>query len=308
MRRPPDEFTVIRWMYNVYKGVERLSVREYYQPVSLLEALKRMRCNGLVKVLAGGTDLIITLREKKLNPERIVDLSLIEELKKISLDDSLHIGSMVTFSELENNKYVKEVCPVLADAASRVGSPQIRNKGTLGGNLANGATAADTVPVLMALDAVAVIRSESGTRYVPVKEIPSGLNTTCLKEDELICDFIIPLHNDYFMDFEKVGRRKALAISRINMAIVLKKEGEVINDVEIAFGAVGLTAYRSFKLEKFLKGKVLDEKLIHDACEMTEVIIAEKLHGRITTPYKKKIGAAVLRRALGKAMGGASVR
>ena len=193
---------------------------------------------------------------------------------------------------------------MLTCAASKVGSPQVRNSGTIGGNLANAATAADTVPVLMAMDALAVIKRSGGCRVVPVTEIPTGLNQTCLEADELIVEFILKPRPGSFMDFEKIGRRKALAISRINMAMVLELGGGLIKGAAIAYGAVGKTAYRATQLEEFLVGKRLDGQLIDEAAGVAEELITRVLQGRKTTPYKKKIAAAVLRRALEKAMGG----
>lgn len=276
-------------------------VKNYYKPATLPEALQDMQ-RPFVKALAGGTDIVIALNERETVPDGLVDLSGIAELKQITLrGDELHIGSMATFTQIATNASVRRVCPMLAEAAASVGSPQVRNVGTIGGNLANAATAADTVPALMAADAKAIVRSASGERVLSVTEIPTGLNATCLTQDELICEFIVPLHENCFMDFEKVGRRKALAIARINMGILLEMHGGTIERAAVAYGAVGKTAYRVTELEAFLSGKKLDGGLIEDAAALVERIVTEKLHGRKTTPYKRKIAAAVLRRALIKA-------
>lgn len=281
-----------------------MNVQNYYRPATLDEALHDMR-SGRVKALAGGTDLVISLRERELETDGLVDLSLVEELHGISVQpDGLHIGAMSTFTQIQNSADVQEICPMLARAASMVGSPQIRNSGTIGGNLANAATAADTVPVLMAMDAGAVIRRAGGCRVLPVTEIPTGLNTTCLAPDELIVEFVLKPRPGSFMDFEKIGRRKALAISRINMAMVLERRDGVIERAAIAFGAVGRTAYRAAPVEAFLTGKALSESCIEEAAAAAEQMVTEVLQGRKTTPYKKKIAAAVLRRALTRAMGG----
>ena len=193
---------------------------------------------------------------------------------------------------------------MLAAAAASVGSTQIRNSGTVGGNLANAATAADTVPVLMAADAVVVVASVEGTKTVPVTEIPTGLNKTCLAHNELIVEFIVPLMGAKFNDFEKIGRRKALAISRINMGMVLELDGKTVKTAAVAFGAVGKTAYRAKVVEDYLAGKELTDAVIDEAAAVAEQMVVEVLAGRSTTPYKKKIAAAVVRRALIKAQEG----
>lgn len=280
-------------------------VKKYDRPKSLQEALKLAAEPGDVRILAGGTDLNILLRERAIRPDAIVDLSAIEELKKIEYKDGVvHVGSMVTFSQAEKDPVVLEYIPMLAEAAATVGSPQIRNAGTVGGNLCNAATAADTVPTFMAMDAVAVIKSVNGERVLPVTDIPTGLNKTCLEKGEILVEFQVKPTTGKFAAFEKIGRRKALAISRINMGMVLDLDGKLIKAASVAFGAVGKTAYRMAELEEFLAGKELSEALIADAKALTAEIITKVLNGRSTTPYKKAIGAAVVGRALVRAMGG----
>ena len=282
-----------------------MHIQDYFQPTTLSQALEYMHSGGRVKALAGGTDLVIALHERTLEADAVVDLTQVAELKEISLQaDGLHIGAMATFTDLEGSEVVRQHCPMLSCAASKVGSPQVRSSGTIGGNLANAATAADTVPVLMAMDALAVLKRAEGCRVVPVTQIPTGLNQTCLAPDELITEFILKPRPGSFMDFEKIGRRKALAISRINMAMVLELEGDLIRGAAVAYGAVGKTAYRAAPLEEFLVGKRLDSQLEDAAAGVAEELVTRVLQGRKTTPYKKKIAAAVLRRALEKAMGG----
>lgn len=281
-----------------------MHIQDYYRPTSLPEALGYLRAPR-VKALAGGTDLVIALRERTLEADAVVDLSRLDELKGISQQpDGLHIGAMTTFAALEKSPEVRRVCPMLSQAASMVGSPQVRNSGTIGGNLANAATAADTVPVLMAMDALAVVKKAGGERVLLVADIPTGLGTTCLEPGELITSFILRPQPDSFMDFEKIGRRKALAIARINMAMCLRLDGAFIKEAAVAYGAVGKTAYRAAPLEEFLTGKRLDAALVDAACGVAGEMVTQVLQGRKTTPYKKKIAAAVLRRALEKAMGG----
>lgn len=281
-------------------------VNNYYSPTSLADALAQMNSDGDVRALAGGTDLNILLHERKIRPDAVVDLTRVPELKKIYCADGLlHIGSACTFTEVANSELVKENCPMLACAAIQVGSTQVRNSGTVGGNLANAATAADTVPAFMAMDAKVLVKSVDGERIIPVTEVPTGLNTTCLAKNELIVEFLVAPTTGKFADFEKVGRRKALAISRINMGMVLDLDGKTIKSAAIAYGAVGKTAYRVDELEAFLAGKEITEDLMAEAGALVEEIVTRVLNGRSTTPYKKKIASAVLKRGLEKAMGGA---
>ncbi len=276
---------------------------QYHRPNHLQAALDILQNNPGTRVLAGGTDLIIALRERRQTAAGLLDLSQIAELTEIKREgEALHIGSMATFHSIELHPEVLAHCPILAMAASTVGAPQIRARATIGGNVANAAAAADSLPALLALDAVAQVASSKDVRQLPLQQLLVGLNQTSLAREELIVKFVVPLRNNRFMDFEKIGRRRALAISRVNLGLVAEMEKGRIERVAIAVGAVGKTAYRVSEVEESLAGKTLTPEEIGRACEQMDAIVAEKLAGRNTTPYKRRIAAAVLRLALEKLM------
>ena len=284
--------------------MNKLLANHYYRPDSVAEVVKTLSQLESVKILAGGTDLIIELRERKTEPDAIVDISDIKELKQISTDGkTLHIGSAASFCSILSNEKILQYCPPLADAASQLGAPTVLSRATIGGNVANAAAAGDSIPVLLALDAEVKIVSTRGEKTVPVRDIVTGINKNNLEPDELITEFIIPIRQDAFMAFEKLGRRKTLAISRINLAVVLEfaKDGAV-SYAAVAVGAVGETAYRVQEVEKFLLGKKLNETVKEETAELMDNTVAYNLAGRKTTPYKRKIAAAVMRQALEKAM------
>ncbi|MEL7609151.1 MAG: xanthine dehydrogenase family protein subunit M [Bacillota bacterium] len=284
-----------------------MRINEYYRPASVPDALKILQSGANTKILAGGTDLVIAIRERHVTPDALLDLSGIDELKRIYADsDGLHIGSMATFSRIETDPNVLKYCPMLCNAASQVGSPQIRNRATIGGNVANAATAADSLPSLLAMDAEALVASGAEKRYVKVDELLVGINKTILKPDELILGFRLQYRPDAYMDFEKIGRRKALAISRINLGVVLEFDGDAVKHAAVAVGAVGKRAYRVAEVEGFLAGKPLTEERNAEAVTLIDEVVARNLAGRSTTPYKRKIAAAVLARALEKALRGAA--
>lgn len=279
-----------------------MRVMDYYQPATVAEAAGYLsQAPHTTKILAGGTDLIIQLREGAIKPDYILDLGYIPELRGITEDDDrLVIGSMTTFTQIEQNPLIRKYLPVLAQAASSVGSPQIRNTGTLGGNLVNAAPAADTVIALLALDAQAVLTSSRGDREVAVVDLLAGINKTHVASDEIVSYMVltIPTPSTY-STFVKLGRRKALAIARLNLGLVVSLEdnGE-IGKVVLALGAVGTTAYRVRQVEEFLTGKQPQPEVFAAAGEIISQVVAEKLGARPTANYKRAIAKAALNRAL----------
>jgi len=276
---------------------------DYLQPEALEEAVAFLaQAPERTKILAGGTDLIIQMRLREVQPEYLLDLSKLAELKQIWLEgDRIVLGSMATFDQVEHDPLIRKYVPILAEAAGSVGSPQIRHRGTVGGNIANAAVAADTVPALMALDAKVRLVSAGGERVVDVVDVPVGLNKTSIRNDEILAEIIIPVpQKESLGAFVKIGRRKAMAIARINLALQLAFAGDTIASAKLALGAVGTTAYRVPEVEELLAGQVWSEELVEKACGTVTEVVAQKLGARPTAPYKKAIAGAALRRALAR--------
>lgn len=278
---------------------------EFCRSEQLDEALKLLNQKSNCKIIAGGTDLVIVLNERTAKPDCLLDISGIESLSRIYENNGvLHIGAAACFTQIHNSALVAKYCPSLSSAASQVGAVQIRNRATIGGNVANAASAADSIPSLLSVDALAVITSCNGRRNVPVKEIVTGINKNSLQKNELIEEFLIPSKPGYTMVFEKIGRRKALAIARINIAVSAKLQNNRVIDAAIAVGAVGTTAYRVTEVEQFLCNKTLEDSVIEKAAVLMDETVALNLAGRSTTPYKRKIAYAVLKNALIRIAGG----
>lgn len=280
-----------------------MKILDYAKPQDLEEALSFLsKAPEATKILAGGTDLIIQLRSRETEAEYILDLGGLEELKQIRLEgENIILGSMATFTQVEEDPIIRKHVPVLAEAAGSVGSPQIRNRGTVGGNIANAAVAADSVPALMALEAKVKLVSTAGERVVELVEVPVGLNKTSIKRDEILTEIIIPVPKENTLGaFIKIGRRKAMAIARLNLALQVTFEADRIASARLALGAVGTTAYRVPEVEELLAGQVLSAELVDKACKTVNEVVASKLGSRPTAPYKKTIAAAALRRAFAR--------
>lgn len=275
----------------------------YYCPVTLEEAKALLdKSPENTKVLAGGTDLIIQMRRKSLEPRYILDLGGVDSLKKIYNDGNhLIIGSMASFNQIEKEECILRYLPALAQAAASVGSPQIRTRATIGGNIANAAPAADTVTALLALNTSIELQSMKGVGIVRLNEVILGINKTSIKPEEIITKIIVPLpETNTYQSFKKIGRRKAMAIARINLALVVTfyPGNEIIKEAKVAIGAVGTTPYRVKEVEELLTGNFLDKTLIAGASDQIEEVVVHRLSTRPTVEYKKTIAKEVLREAL----------
>lgn len=282
-----------------------MRIEAFYRPETIDSALVLLDQTKDAKIIAGGTDIVIALNERKITPQALIDIIGIGEMRRIwEESDTLHIGAAVTFSELESSDLVRRYCPSLCEAASQMGAVQIRNLATIGGNAANAATAADGVPPLLSVNACAVVRSVGNVRCVPLADIITGINQNALAPNEMITEFLIKDLPKTVKVFEKIGRRKALAISRINLAVCAEMNGRMVGAITIVVGAVGKTAYRVKEVEDYLQNKELSEAVILTAAELMDETVARNLAGRSTTPYKRKIAWAVLKRSLERIAGG----
>jgi CO/xanthine dehydrogenase FAD-binding subunit len=275
---------------------------KYFRPQSLVEALEFLGAHGdRTSLLAGGTDLMIAARKGELKSRFVMDVSRLEELNRIEkADDLLTIGAGATFTEISNSQEVLKSAPILARAAKCVGSPQIRNVGTIGGNVANASPAADSVPPLVVLRARVHIQSLSSERTPLVDELILAAYRTSLRSDELIVRFLIePVPTDYNWSFQRIARRKSLAIARANVAALAKSDARgVVEDVRLCVGSVLPQPARMTAAEEVLKGKIPDSDLIRQAAKEVSAEMIRRSGIRPTTEYKKPAVEGLMTKAL----------
>lgn len=236
---------------------------EYYSATSIKEAVEVLSEHGKdVNILAGGTDLLINIKTGKLKPKKVMNICDIEELKFVKCEDGfIKIGPTMTFSELEKDNTLRNHANLLCQASSEVGSTQIRNLGTIGGNIVNGAPVADSVSALMALDADIKLESKDGERIIKLTELYYGSGENRIREDELLIEisFKKPSENSA-TSFVKLGRRKALALSVVNVGLVVElDENDVCSSAQITVGAASRYPVRLYEIEKNLVGCKLDK-------------------------------------------------
>lgn len=246
---------------------------EYYSPGSLSDALELLtQYTGRAKIIAGGTDIVNELKHNSTKRKySIIDISRIKNLNYIDYckeTNQIVIGALVTHNDVVKSSLIINNLFSLAKACWSIGSPQIRNRGTLAGNIQTASPANDTIPPLMAADAIIMLESSRGIREVPIQDFFMGYRETAVSADELITRISFSLPNSNVKtNFVKVGLRKSQAISVVNGAAVLELVESKIITSRITFGAVGPTALRATKIEDFLNGRILSNETIDAAAD-----------------------------------------
>ncbi|MGI6486594.1 MAG: FAD binding domain-containing protein [Tepidanaerobacteraceae bacterium] len=265
----------------------------YNVPTEKAEALMILdRAAGNKKILAGGTDLTIAIRNEEIYPDAIIDLKNLEELNYIKADNGyIKIGSMTTFTDIAESELIKSKAKVLQEACEEMGSPQIRNWATIGGNIVNASPAADSVPALLVLGAEVKLESVSGVRVLKVEDVLKGINKTSLKENEILTEISFKVPSDNAVTgFRKLGRRAALAIARISIACLLEVEDNSTScrDIRISLGAVAKNPFRATEAEEVLKGKDISLELIDECVETISNIAVKTIGNRPSLPFKRQ--------------------
>ncbi|EGW37195.1 FAD binding domain-containing protein [Desulfosporosinus sp. OT] len=244
--------------------------------------------------ISGGTDLVIQLNSGELKPAWLIDLSQIPELNYIKeAEGRLRIGSATTFTQISESSLVREKARCLGQAAAQVGSTQIRNRATLGGNIAKASPAGDSLPALLALDAWVSILGPQGLRRVSFAQLQAGSGAG-LQAKELITEIDFPLCKaqkevQILSGFVKVGSRSAVTIARLNMAlrVEIDSANKQIREVRWAVGALGRTPFRLEELELTLQGKIVNQDLAQEISERLSLAVDQAIPGRHSQEYKR---------------------
>jgi CO/xanthine dehydrogenase FAD-binding subunit len=277
---------------------------EFYSPRSLGEALRFLSEKGdRAKVVAGGTDLIPRLREGISRPDFVLNVLEIGELCGIrEADEALHIGATATHTEIAESPVLQRICPALTQAAASVGGPPVRNRGTIGGNIVNASPAADLACALLALDAEAVLRSEKGSRAVALGDFFTGPGQTVIRPDELLTEVTVRAPKGKGV-FRKLGRRQAMSLSIVNVAISLEMEGKICRKSRIALGSVAPTPILCPQAEQMLVNKETTPELLAK-CAVEAMRSSKPIDDqRAKAWYRIEAGTVLLRRALTEAAG-----
>ena len=276
---------------------------EYLKPDSIEETISILSQHGeKAQILNGGTDLIVGIRDKIIQPEYLIDIKAISQLNRITYNkqDGLNIGATVTLNEISNSKVVQTHYPILVKACKTVGSYQVRNRATLVGNICNASPAADTTPPLLVLDAKVNIIGPTGEKIVPIHQFFTGVKKNILKKGEIVTSITIPpIKGKWFGVYLKQGRKKEVDLATVGVAVVCIRD-----EVRIALGAVAPVPVRAFKTEELLKGKTIDESLLEKAGKSALTEVSPISDIRSSQEYREEIIKVLVRRAILQVKGG----
>ncbi|WP_170574648.1 FAD binding domain-containing protein [Ruegeria atlantica] len=272
-----------------------------YLPDTLSGALSVLQENPAADILAGGTDLMTELNYRHRAMGSVLCLRNLSELGQWDSDgQSLTIGANVKYSDIMTSD-IARLAPALAQAARTVGSPQIRNTGTLGGNLATASPAGDTLPVLYALEANVNLRSTQGDRTVPVQDFITGVKRNALRPGELIVSVTMPVAKGR-QEFLKIGKRNAMVIAVTNLALVVNEETRKLT---CALGAVGPSIIRCTDAEDYINGQIdwssgvlPDRSAVSRFAELCGAAARPIDDHRSTANYRRHAVAILAKRAL----------
>jgi CO/xanthine dehydrogenase FAD-binding subunit len=233
----------------------------YHKPQTLTEACKILEQCRNGAPIAGGTDILVEIKKGLRHNEEIVSLRNIEDLKLVNENDSrLNIGACVTHNEVSKSLLINTRFTALSEAALKIGTDQIRNTGTIGGNLCTGASCCDMAPILIALNASVEMVSSSSKRAVSLKDFFIFHKETSLKKGELMTKIIVPIpQSNIGTSFEKFGLRETASISVASVSVSITSDGNICTDSSIVIGAVAPTPRISKKGSEILNGKKIKE-------------------------------------------------
>lgn len=244
---------------------------EYFEPRTLKEAVGLLvKYKRGAKLLAGGTDLMIEMKGDFVKAKCLINLKKIKGLDKITYNkkEGLTIGSLVTWTNILSSKPIHQYYPILREAASLMGCPQIRNMGTIGGNICHASPSADSAPALMVYDAKCVIAGPGRERMIPIEKIFTGVQKISLKEGEILTGFRIPTPDPKSKGcYLKFSPRRAMDLPIVGVGVLVGTSNGIFKEVKIALGAVAPTPIRSRRAEGFLLGKPINDESIRQAAE-----------------------------------------
>ncbi len=280
-----------------------MSPYDYHRPHTLEEAfeLKKNAPNSLY--ISGGTDVIVRIKKKELRSPSLISLRSIPDLHGVKKNSLLQIGAMTTISEILKDRELGERYPILLEAAKNLGSVQIRNVATIGGNLCNGSPAADMAPPLLVLGAKVRLQRGEKSRDVPLEDLFLGPGKTCIDSEEILTDVLLdapePKTKTIFLKKGRVKMDLALA----SVAALLRADGDKILRARFAAGSVAPQPLRLHRVESLLEGARISPKLLMEAQKAASETVSPISDIRATGTFRRQLVGTFVRRAVEKLMG-----
>jgi CO/xanthine dehydrogenase FAD-binding subunit len=265
---------------------------DYIRPGNMQDAIAALQANDEPYLLAGGTDLLIGMKTNAVKPNCLIDLKGIPGIDSIEYDNGFKLGALTTVRDVEVSPLIRDKIPALSEAAGTLGSIQIRNRATIGGNLCHGSPAADMAAILLAMNCEVKIATGNGAKTIGLDQFFTGPNSTVLNRNEVLSQIIIPKEIEQFKGiYLKHGPRKAMDIGIVNIAILLDADvsSGFCNQIMIALGAVAPRPIRAKKAEALLNANRLTSELIQEAAEVASDEATPISDFRASAGYRKDL-------------------
>jgi carbon-monoxide dehydrogenase medium subunit len=279
---------------------------DYLRPDNLDDAFLALKEHEHAFLLAGGTDLLVGVNNRSLFPKLIIDLKDIPNMNSLKNQDGWSFGSLMTIREIEVSKPILENMPFLCQAASSLGSVQIRNRATVGGNLCNASPAADMATMFLAMDARLRIVSSEGEQVAYLDQFFLGPNHTILSKGDVLTEITVPAEMDKFRGvYMKFAPRKGMDIGIVNVAIVADPDLDknLLRNINIALGAVAPTPIRAREAEEIISGNTVTPDLIERAAEAASNATRPISDFRASASYRKEVVKVLVRRGINTILG-----
>jgi CO/xanthine dehydrogenase FAD-binding subunit len=276
---------------------------DYHQPDSLSEAFDLMEKLGKgAKYVAGGTDVIVRIKQRAIQSDALISLRGIEILKGFEVNGEVSIGSMTLFRDIERSGELRKACPALVEAVAVLANPQVRNVATPGGNISNAAPSADCAPPLLVMEAVLTVEGPGGKREIPIEDFFVGPGQTVMAPTEILTRVrFSAAEKGTGTAFLKVGRTSQ-DIAIANAAALVEMEGKKCRKCRIAAGAVAPVPLRLEKVEALLEDSEVDAELLDEAARVTAKEVQPITDVRSTEEYRRHISGVLVKKAIQRAV------
>jgi len=288
-------------------------IEEIYEAESPLHAVELLRQHPDAKIIAGGSDVLIEIREGRLAGRTLMSIQKLDELRGVSINSSgaIRVGALTSFSHVAQDPVIQKNIPVLGEAVLTIGGPQLRNIGTIGGNVCNGVTSADSASTLLAYDVVMEYLGPNGLRLVPISEHYKGAGKTALAHDEILQAILIPKesYENCFGNYIKYAMREALDIATLGCSVNvrLSKDRKTIDRARLAYGVAGPVPMRVPTAEKAAAGKPANAETAATVAKLVLNDINPRSSWRASKEFRLHLAEELAKRAITESLKRAGV-
>ena len=283
-------------------------IKALYEAENVQDAIRLLTEHPQAQILAGGSDVLVQIREGKRAGAELVSIYGLDELRGVTMeeDGTMRIGSLTSFSHITKNEWIQKYIRVLGEAVDMVGGPQIRNIGTIGGNTCNGVTSADSASTLFAWDAVVELTGPDGVRRLPIQEFYIKAGKVDLRPGEIQTEILIPKksYEGYQGHYIKYAMRNAMDIATLGCSanVKLSKDGKVIEDIRIAYGVAGPVPMRAVHAEESGRGKCVSAQSLEEIAEQVLLDIHPRDSWRASKAFREHIAKVLCQRTVKEAI------